>query len=156
MFSEAETADAIEIIEWLASQPWSDGNVGMYGGSYLGITQYMAASGKPPALKAIFPDVAALDMYDVIYPGGVYRDDLIQQWGGLTREFDVAIPAPAVDEDVEGVLLRQAMEEHRDNWDVLEQYGAGRYRDHATPDLVWKRHGPSPDFSQDGVGTGLQ
>ena len=143
LFSEAETADAVELIEWLASQPWSDGNVGMYGGSYLGITQYMAASGKPPALKAIFPDVAALDMYDLMYPGGVYRDDLIQHWGGLTREFDTTIPAPAVDEDVEGVLLRQAMEEHEDNWDVLEQYGAGRYRDHAAPELAWERHGPS-------------
>ncbi|MYH10362.1 MAG: CocE/NonD family hydrolase [Gemmatimonadales bacterium] len=143
LFSESETTDAVELIEWLASQPWSDGNVGMYGGSYLGITQYMAASRNPPALKAIFPDVAALDMYDLMYPGGVYRDDLIGHWGGLTREFDVSIPAPAVDEDVEGVLLRQAMEEHEDNWDVLEQYGAGRYRDHAAPELAWERHGPS-------------
>ena len=143
LFSEAETADAIELIEWLAAQPWADGNVGMYGGSYLGITQYMAASGKPPALKAIFPDVAALDMYELMYPGGVYRDDLIQHWGSLTREFDTAIPAPPVDEDVEGVLLRQAMQEHEDNWDVLEQYGAVRYRDHATPEHAWERHGPS-------------
>ncbi|WP_419950887.1 CocE/NonD family hydrolase [Candidatus Palauibacter sp.] len=143
LFSEVETADAIELIEWLASQPWSDGNVGMYGGSYLGITQYMAASGRPPALKAIFPDVAALDMYELMYPGGVYRDDLIQQWGVLTREFDTTIPAPPVDGDVEGVLLRQAMEEHKDNWDVIEQYGAVRYRDQATSEHAWERHGPS-------------
>ncbi|MXW55953.1 MAG: CocE/NonD family hydrolase, partial [Gemmatimonadales bacterium] len=34
LFSESETTDAVELIEWLASQPWSDGNVGMYGGSY--------------------------------------------------------------------------------------------------------------------------
>ena len=35
------------------------------------------------------------------------------------------------------------MEEHEDNWDVLEQYGAARHRDRATPDLAWERHGPS-------------
>lgn len=35
LFSEAETDDAREMIEWFATQPWSDGNVGMYGGSYL-------------------------------------------------------------------------------------------------------------------------
>jgi len=38
LFSPDETRDSYEIIEWLASQPWSDGNVGMFGGSYLGIT----------------------------------------------------------------------------------------------------------------------
>lgn len=146
LFSATETADAVDLIKWLASEPWSDGNVGMYGGSYLGITQYMAASANPQALKAIFPDVAALDMYDMVYPGGVYRDDLIRHWGGLTREMDVSVPAPAVDEDVEGVLLRQAMAEHEDNWDVIEQYGAGRYRDHAAEELAWERHGPTGVF----------
>ena len=75
LFSPNETRDAYEIIDWLANQPWSDGNVGMYGGSYLGITQYMAASQQHPALKAIFPNVAVFDMYDLLYPGGVYRDD---------------------------------------------------------------------------------
>ena len=102
LFSDAETSDAYEIIEWLATQPWSSGAVGMYGGSYLGITQYMAASRKHPALKAIFPIVAGLDMYDTLYPGGVYRKDMIDHWGGLTRNLDTVWLAPEVDEDVEG------------------------------------------------------
>ena len=143
LFSEAETRDAAELIGWLASQPWSDGNVGMFGGSYLGITQYMAASEKPSALKAIFPNVAALDLYDVIYPGGVFRDDMIDHWGELTRDLDTNVPAPPVDEDVEGVLLRAAMEEHRENWDVEVEYAAGRYRDYAAPQHAWLHHGPT-------------
>jgi hypothetical protein len=50
LFSAAETQDAAEMIAWFAAQPWCDGSVGMWGGSYLGITQYMAASQAPPAL----------------------------------------------------------------------------------------------------------
>ena len=143
LFSEAETDDAVEVIEWLASQPWSDGNVGMFGGSYLGITQYMAASERPDALKAIFPNVAALDIYDLMYPGGVYRDDMMVHWGGLTRDLDTNVPAPPVDDDVEGVLLRQAMEEHEENWDVQIEYPAGRLRDYDAPQLSWMEHGPT-------------
>ena len=143
LFSEAETKDAAEIIAWLASQPWSDGNVGMYGGSYLGITQYMAASLDPPALKAIFPDVALFDVYDVLHPGGVFREDMMEHWDGLTRTLDLDMAAPAVDADTDGELLRAAMAEHEDNWDVLGNYGDGNFRDHATESLTYAEHGPS-------------
>lgn len=143
LFSEAETADGLELVAWFAGQPWCDGNVGMFGGSYLGITQYMAASGGPEALKAIFPNVAALDIYDLVYPGGIFRDDLLQHWGELTRNLDVNVAAPPVDGDTEGRLLREAIAEHRDNWDVLVEYPAGRYRDHATDRLNWMEQGPT-------------
>lgn len=45
--------DARAVIDWIARQPWSDGRVGMYGGSYSGFTQWAAAKRLPPALKAI-------------------------------------------------------------------------------------------------------
>ena len=141
LFSETETDDAREMIEWFSTQPWSDGNVGMYGGSYLGITQYMAASEAHPALKAIVPNVAGLDMYDVLYPGGVYRDDMIDHWGGLTRNLDIEWAAPPVDEDPDGTLLAAAIEEHHDNWNVVEEYGAGKFRDHDVPTHNWMEHG---------------
>jgi putative CocE/NonD family hydrolase len=148
LFSDAETQDAYDIIDWLASQPWSDGNIGMFGGSYLGITQYMAASRAHPALKAIVPNVAGLDMYDVIYPGGVYRDDMVRHWGELTRNLDVNVPAPRVDEDVEGIQLREAVAQHAANWDVTQHYSAGRFRDHESPALDWEDHGPSGVLSE--------
>jgi putative CocE/NonD family hydrolase len=144
LFSEAETDDAREMIEWFATQPWSDGNVGMYGGSYLGITQYMAASEAHPALKAIFPNVAGMDMYDQLYPGGVYRSDMIDHWGGLTRNLDVNWPAPPVQGDEDGTpLLRAAIAEHENNWDVGKEYGSGTFRDHDVPTLTWMEHGPT-------------
>ncbi len=143
LFSEAETRDAYEITEWLAAQPWSSGKVGMYGASYLGITQYMAASQAPPALKAIFPRVAAFDMYDLVYPGGVFRDNMLQHWADLTRRLDLEWAAPPVDADSDRVMLSEAMEQHKDNWDVMREYSAGRFRDHDVPTLAWARHGPS-------------
>ncbi len=68
IFNEQETEDAYEVVEWFAEQEWCDGNIGMYGGSYLGGTQLMAASQKPPHLKALFPFVALLDQYDLFWP----------------------------------------------------------------------------------------
>jgi len=144
LFSPNETRDAYEIIDWLAKQPWSDGNVGMYGGSYLGITQYMAASQQHPALKAIFPGKAAFDMYDVIYPGGVYRDDMMQHWGIGTRYLDENRAAPKVDADVDGVMLQEAIAEHAENFRTIPQYRAVPFRDSRTDQHAFETHNPSP------------
>jgi putative CocE/NonD family hydrolase len=55
---EHDGADATAVIEWISKQPWSDGRVGMYGGSYEGFTQWAAAKHFPSALKAIMPSVS--------------------------------------------------------------------------------------------------
>ena len=58
-----EIDDGDDTLNWIARQPWSDGGVGMYGGSYLGITQWKAAMAQNPHLKAIFPYVSGDDDY---------------------------------------------------------------------------------------------
>lgn len=65
-FTPEEAQDAYDITEWLAAQTWSDGNVGMFGRSYLGITQLFAASQAPPHLRAIFPEMHMFDIYDLV------------------------------------------------------------------------------------------
>ena len=144
LFSEAETKDAAELVAWFAAQPWCDGNVGMYGGSYLGITQYMAASLAPPALKAIFPEVAAFDLYELLYPGGVFREDLMEHWDRLTDLLDTEWHAPPVDGEEGEALLAQAVAEHEGNWQVLDGYRSAPCRDDAVPGLDWSQHGPAP------------
>src|SRR3954449_2823942 len=62
-FSPREQRDGYELVEWLARQPWSSGRVGMTGGSYVGITQYLTAEQQPPHLKVITPLVALSDLY---------------------------------------------------------------------------------------------
>lgn len=51
----ANVEDGVDCIEWVASEPWCDGNIGMTGGSYVGVTQLAAAAGRPAPLKAIAP-----------------------------------------------------------------------------------------------------
>ncbi len=66
-----EPADGSDTIDWIARQPWSDGKVGMAGGSYLGIAQWKAALTGNPHLKAIFPVVSGDDDYrDRFYSTG--------------------------------------------------------------------------------------
>ncbi len=60
---DAEQQDGAEVIEWVASQPWCNGNVGMIGMSYYAMIQYLVAAQQPPSLKAIFPYDGANDMY---------------------------------------------------------------------------------------------
>jgi putative CocE/NonD family hydrolase len=70
-----EPQDGDDTINWIAAQPWSDGKVGMTGGSYLGFAQWDVAVHNNPHLKAIFPVVAGDDDYrDRIYsPGGAMK-----------------------------------------------------------------------------------
>lgn len=63
--------DGYDFIEWVAEQPWCDGNVGMVGISYFGSMQVLAAAERPPHLKAIFVSGGHYDFYETTYHGGV-------------------------------------------------------------------------------------
>ena len=69
-FSPREARDGYHVVEYLGTQPWSSGRVGMAGGSYVGITQYLTAEQKPPHLAAITPAVAISDLYREGYTHG--------------------------------------------------------------------------------------
>ncbi|HET7038149.1 MAG TPA: CocE/NonD family hydrolase [Thermomicrobiaceae bacterium] len=58
-----DTDDGYDVVEWLASQEWCDGNVGMAGGSCVARTQWLAAAANPPHLRAIVPVVSPPDAY---------------------------------------------------------------------------------------------
>lgn len=71
-FGKQEIEDIYDAIEWAGIQDWSNGNVGMFGVSYLAINQYKVAEMHPPHLKAIVPWEGTSDLYkDWFYPGGV-------------------------------------------------------------------------------------
>jgi putative CocE/NonD family hydrolase len=71
-FSPREARDSRAVIEFLGTQPWSTGKVGMAGGSYVGITQFLAAAEQPPHLAAIAPQVPISDLYrDGFAHGGI-------------------------------------------------------------------------------------
>jgi uncharacterized protein len=71
-----ESQDGYDTVEWAAGLPYSNGKVGMYGGSYVGATQYLAAIASPPHLAGIFPDVTASNYHD----GWTYQGGAFEQW----------------------------------------------------------------------------
>jgi hypothetical protein len=80
-FDAKERTDGYDLIEWIAAQPWCDGNVGMIGDSYWSWTQYAAAIAQPPHLKCICQCDSTPDFYrDVCYQGGMYHHQFINQW----------------------------------------------------------------------------
>ncbi|MSY59347.1 MAG: CocE/NonD family hydrolase [Actinobacteria bacterium] len=72
--SKQEGEDGYDLIEWIAAQPWCDGNVGMVGISYFGTIQLHVAAEQPPALKAIMPWNAVADFYrEATHHGGTIQ-----------------------------------------------------------------------------------
>ena len=72
-FSERETRDLYECIEWAGEQPWCTGKVGLSGVSYYAINQWHVAALQPPHLTCMCPWEGAADFYrDMSYHGGIY------------------------------------------------------------------------------------
>ena len=75
-----EREDLFDLIEWTASQPWCDGNVGMLGVSYFAMAQLAAAVTKPPHLKAIVPFLTTDDLYEAVWHHGLLNAGFISAW----------------------------------------------------------------------------
>ncbi|MGH7495207.1 MAG: CocE/NonD family hydrolase [bacterium] len=73
--------DGYDTVEWIAAQAWSNGKVGTFGASALGIAQYMMAGAAPPHLVCQFVAVGATDLYaQSTYYGGVFLKNLVEGW----------------------------------------------------------------------------
>jgi uncharacterized protein len=84
--------DYYDLIEWIAAQPWCDGNVGMIGISAYGAAQLQAAALQPPHLRAIFP-------FD---PGPAYREFRDRNPGGVLHMFPLTIDSGSVSHGAQG------------------------------------------------------
>jgi putative CocE/NonD family hydrolase len=72
-FAKEQQEDGYDLVEWIAKQPWCNGNVGMLGISWFAIIQYLVAAQRPPHLKAINPHDGWTDLYrDTVYHGGIF------------------------------------------------------------------------------------
>ena len=81
LLSRQEAEDTYDVIEWVSTQPWSDGRVVMLGVSYLAMSQYGAAALHPPGLAAICPWEGFTDAYrDMVCPGGIREKGFTRVW----------------------------------------------------------------------------
>jgi predicted acyl esterase len=98
-----EQRDGYEMVEWAAARSWSNGKVGMWGASYMAISQLFTAAQHPPHLKVIFPIVPMGDSYrDMVFPGGQNNTGFIPLWlalvsGGALTPPDYALDGDAAD-----------------------------------------------------------
>ncbi|WP_431937865.1 CocE/NonD family hydrolase [Nocardia grenadensis] len=124
-----EAQDAYDVTEWLATQPWSNGQVGIYGCSNTGDAAMHAVSMRPPHLKAAFAGCFSWNKFDAMRRGGIAA-----QWGyGPTRTVadDMQVTPVAGDEDK--TLLRQAAEEHQKSTPLAKMWAGMPYRDDFSP-----------------------
>ena len=106
-----EAHDGYDAVEWAAARPWSNGRVGMIGGSYVGLTQWQAAGEAPPHLAAIAPHYSSSDYHKGwTYQGGAFDLWFAQSWTAQTLAPDTLQRRLEAD----GVPRAQALEEVAD------------------------------------------
>ncbi len=150
-FGIKEANDGYDITEWFAAQSWCSQRVGMFGRSYLGITQYLTAATAPPHLRAIFPEMALFDLYSFMYAGGVFRSDFADKWGRLVKQLDTANLAPPVDSDSDGQMLKQAIAMHEANRNVPAVFQPLPFRDSVDPQTgsrIYQTNSPSQNLER--------
>ncbi|MFE6644929.1 CocE/NonD family hydrolase [Nocardioides sp. NPDC057772] len=95
-FGDREQKDGLEVANWATSKkrPWSNGELGLWGPSYMAINQFFTAAQHPRGLKAMFPIVPAGDVYrDVVASGGQIDAGFIPLWFGLVTGSGLVPPA---------------------------------------------------------------
>lgn len=140
-YDETELSDGVDVIEWLAAQPWSSGSVGMFGISWGGFNSLQLAARAPEALKAIVTVCSADDRYDndVHYMGGSVLAVDMHAWASTMLAFASRPPDPA-----------QVGEGWRDMWrNRLESIDPfiHTWLNHQSRDDYWKHGSVCEDYS---------
>lgn len=142
MYSDAERRDGYDMIEWIATQPWSTGNVGMWGLSYSGVVAWQVAAMAPPHLKAIIVGSGTDDPYqDWMYPGGAPRSFLV--FGAFAAAMAALNFAPP-DPQTTGEKWSEIWAEHlKDNvpWSIA-------FLKHQTDGKYWQARSLRPDYNR--------
>ena len=134
---EYDGIDAAGLIAWIARQPWSDGRVGMYGGSYEGMTQWAAAKYMPSALKAMMPSVTHAPGIDFPIDGNIFAS--------------YAYPWPFYTTNMKGLDYKTYNDSSRWSAMMRKWYTSGRaYRDlpkiDGTPNPIFERWLAHPSY----------
>lgn len=100
-FGATEQGDYKPVIRWVATQPFSNGKVGLQGTSLLAITSLLATAQQDPAVKALFTVVPMGDAYrDIVFNGGQVNIGFIPLWLGLVTALSVLDPNVLMDPSV--------------------------------------------------------
>ncbi len=146
-----ESQDGYDTVEWAAALPYSNGKVGMFGGSYVGATQYLAAIAKPPHLAGICPTVTASNYHD----GWTYQGGAFEQWFNESWSTGLAMNTMRRRAEENGDALGGTKTLPLTNYAVLEPPSAigiaPYFKDwlaHPSFDAYWKQWSIEDHYSQ--------
>ncbi len=104
-----EAADGAATLAWLKEQPWYNGRVGTWGGSYFGYTQWTMSESRDPTLSAMMIQESSTDFHGMFYSGGAFSLESALYWALMSDgPHDVAVNYPDLDRGVAGRPLGQA------------------------------------------------
>ncbi|MEM9199870.1 MAG: CocE/NonD family hydrolase, partial [Pseudomonadota bacterium] len=131
-YTEQETQDGVDLIAWIAAQPWCDGSVGMFGKSWGAYNAFQVAARRPPALKAIAPVMGTDDRWleDIHFYGGCLANDNF--WWGAIMQFYNAFPP---DPEIVGDRWREIWKERLE----AMTFWPAQWLAHQTRDAMWRR-----------------
>lgn len=140
-YHEREQDDLVEVIGWIADQPWCSGRVGMTGISWSGFNSLQVAARRPPALKAIITVCSSDDRYDndVHYMGGVVLAFYMLVWANVMLAFNARPPDP----DLVGESWREIWLERLEGSPFLIEQWLG----HQRRDAYWQRGSVCEDYA---------
>ncbi len=135
-------ADAREVIDWIAKQPWSDGRVGMYGDAYSGYAPWAAAKRLPKALKAIATSVSVAPGISFPMAGSIFQNSAYG-WSLQMNEADRVIEPDAADAPQWRALDEKWYRSGRRYRDLGRLYGKHnpvfiRWLNHPSYDAYWQ------------------
>lgn len=149
-----ETEDGVDAFAWAATQPWSNGELGTFGGSYLGCTQLLPARRQPPALRAMAPSITFSDLYEgCLYQGGTkVLHDLMWAVGSIIpAEIEKRVARGEAPPEHSRLNAVEALNEiPLASHPLIRKYG-GFYLDnlaHPTADDYWTPASPHAGFDQ--------
>jgi len=136
-----EQDDAVEVIAWIAEQPWCSGAVGMIGYSWGGFNGLQIAARRPPALKAVVSMHSTDDRYsdDCHYLGGAVLANDMLRWAHTMRAIDALPPTP----EVVGERWREVWLERLERTPHFVE----AWLTHQTYDDFWKQGSIREDYS---------
>jgi uncharacterized protein len=138
-YTEREQLDCLEVIAWIAAQPWCTGAVGMMGYSWGGFNSLQVAARRPPALKAIATCYASDDRYadDVHYRGGLVEPMDMLHWSVCMHGWQARPPDPEVAGEGWRAMWRDRLE--------LEPWVAS-WMAHQRRDAYWRQGSVRDDY----------
>lgn len=141
IYSPDEIQDGCDMVEWIAAQPWCDGNVGMWGISYPGVVCWQVAMHSPPHLKCIIVRSGCDDVYsEWTNPGGSPRPFMYQTYSPLMTTYNCGPPDLELCGDQWADIWNQHLE-HNVPW------GIG-FITHRLNGPYWQSRSVRPDYDR--------